>query len=148
MDLTRKLTSDDHDAALALYRTLVGDQEIDTSKTRFATLLAHPGTALIGADHAGTLSAMLTLHILPNITQNGRPYALIENVVTARPVRGRGLGRAVMSAAIQRAWDADAYKIMLLTGQDSTTKGFYTALGFLDDQKHGLQLRRVPPRAP
>ncbi|WP_299286443.1 GNAT family N-acetyltransferase [uncultured Tateyamaria sp.] len=148
MGLTRTLTRDDHDAALALYRALVGDQGIDTSTAQFAALLAHPGTTLIGADHAGTLSAMLTLHILPNITQHGRPYALIENVVTAPEVRRQGLGRAVMEAAIETAWGANAYKIMLLTGTKVGAKTYYERFGFRADQKHGMQLRRVPQRTP
>ena len=53
-----------------------------------------------------------------------------------------------MQAAIDAAWAADAYKIMLLTGQNPGALGFYESLGFISDQKNGLQLRRVPPRVP
>ena len=72
----------------------------------------------------------------------GRPYGLIENVVTLAPHRGQGLGRAVMQALIAAADVADAYKIMLLTGQGRDAKGFFLALGFDADEKHGLILRR------
>ena len=89
---------------------------------------------------------MATLHLLPNLTYTGRPYALVENVVTLRAHHGQGLGRAVMQAVIAQAWAADAYKIMLLTGQSNTAKGFYLKLGFDPDEKQAMTLRRVPTR--
>lgn len=45
-----------------------------------------------------------------------------------------------MQAAIDAACKADAYKIMLLTGQNTGAPGFYGKLGFTANQKHGLQL--------
>ncbi|MEO1364479.1 MAG: GNAT family N-acetyltransferase [Pseudomonadota bacterium] len=89
---------------------------------------------------------MVTLHILPNMTQGGRPYALIENVVTHAEHRGAGHGRQVMEAAVAAAWAADCYKIMLLTGQTAQARGFYEALGFSADEKWGMTLRRAPLR--
>lgn len=148
MAIARPLTSDDHTAALALYRTLAKDQAIDPDPKHFATLIAHPGTTIYGTEDHGTLHAMATLHLLPNITQGGRPYGLIENVVAHPNARGQGHGRMAMQAAIDAAWDSDAYKIMLLSGQNTGALGFYERLGFTADQKHGLQLRRVPPRCP
>ena len=71
----------------------------------------------------------------------GRPYGLVENVVTGRPYRGQGLGRIVLQACIDHAKDAGAYKLMLLTGQARGVVGFYEKLGFSDHEKHGLILR-------
>lgn len=148
MALARPLGAKDHAGALALYRALVGDQTIDTTQAQFAALLDHPGTTLFGVTAQDTLCAMVTLHILPNITQGGRPYALIENVVTLPDRRGQGHARLALQAAIDAAWNADAYKIMLLTGQDAGARGFYERMGFKANEKFGMQLRRVPPRAP
>lgn len=146
MALARPLTTHDHAAALTLYRVLAGDQAITTNPDHFTALLAHPGTTLFGAEDQSALQAMVTLHILPNIKQGGRPYGLIENVVSNPKMRGKGYARMAMQAAIDAAWAADAYKIMLLTGQNTGALGFYESLGFASDQKHGLQLRRIPPR--
>lgn len=146
MAVTRPLTADDHAAALMLCRALVNDQAINTAPEHFEALIAHPGTTIFGAEDNGGLHAMVTLHILPNITQGGRPYGLIENVVSNPDARGKGYARMAMQAAIDAAWGADAYKIMLLSGQNTGALGFYEKLGFNSDQKHGLQLRRVPPR--
>lgn len=68
---------------------------------------------------------------------------MIENVVTARDQQKQGLGRRAMQAAIDAAWDADAYKIMLMTGKKHGAAGFYKALGFSSEDKHAMVLRRT-----
>lgn len=143
----RALRSEDALAALSLYKELTGETPV-APQDHFAHVIEHPGTIVLGADVDGEIRALLTLHILPNMTYGGRPYTLIENVVTAKAFQGRGLGRAVMEHAIELAWKADAYKIMLLTGQDTGARGFYEKLGFTTDQKYGMTLRRVPTRKP
>ncbi|WP_299546563.1 GNAT family N-acetyltransferase [uncultured Tateyamaria sp.] len=142
---TRTLTAADTAQALTLYRHLVGDQLL-ASGAAFADLLDHPGTFVWGAFEADHLLAMATLHILPNMTQGGRPYALVENVVTHPEYRGTGQGRRVMQAVIDAAWAADCYKIMLLTGRSAEARGFYEKLGFGADEKWGMTIRRAPVR--
>ncbi len=145
----RPLTLADFADAYALYTDLVGPDRMapaDLARAQFRGLLSHPGSTLIGAERCGQILAMATLHLLPNLTYAGRPYALVENVVTLRSHHGQGLGRAVMQAVIARAWAEDAYKIMLLTGRHAGALGFYAKLGFDADEKHGMTLRRVPVR--
>jgi len=130
---------------LELYASLVQGAPIGGEDAALA-VLAHPGTQIWCQPVGETLGAMATLHLLPNATQSGRPYALIENVVTLPDFRGQGYGRAVMQAAIAQAWEADAYKIMLMTGKAAGAKGFYERLGFTADEKWGMSLRRAPLR--
>jgi len=71
-----------------------------------------------------------------------RPYALIENVVSAISHRGQGYGKAVVLHAIDAAWQAGCYKAMLLTGRtDPAIHKFYEACGFVQN-KTGFQVRR------
>lgn len=142
---TRALTTADADAVLVLYQHLVGDQPLGDAAA-LARVLAHPGTSILGAFDDRMLVAMVTLHILPNVTQGGRPYALVENVVTHSDYRGTGQGRRVMQAAIAAAWAEDCYKIMLLTGRAASARGFYEKLGFGVDEKWGMTIRRAPVR--
>ncbi|WP_254449086.1 GNAT family N-acetyltransferase [Thalassococcus sp. S3] len=142
----RRLTIQDHANILNLYAELAPATPVLQNVSGLEALIAHPGTELLGAEVEGSVGAMVTLHVLPNLTYGGRPYALIENVVTAQRFQMRGLGRRVMEAAIRSAWAQDAYKIMLLTGQTAGARGFYERLGFSADEKFGMTLRRVPTR--
>ncbi|MEO9903635.1 GNAT family N-acetyltransferase [Nisaea sp.] len=144
--LYRTLTPDDFNDALALYRELSGTQPVadgDFGRDRFKELLNRDGTAIYGAETNGRIVSMATLHLMPNMTYGGRPYALVENVVTLKTRQGEGIGRGVMTALIDAAWAADAYKVMLLTGRRAEARGFYEKLGFDGDEKHGMILRKA-----
>lgn len=141
----RRVAMDEAGGLLPLYQSLVG-QAVIGGVEAVRAVIAHPGTQIFAAFDGDEAVAMVTLHLLPNVTQGGRPYALIEHVVTAREQRKQGLGRAVMHKAIDAAWDADAYKIMLMTGKTAQARGFYEGLGFDADEKWGMSLRRVPVR--
>ena len=137
----RHLTEADADQALVLYNELtVGPPAKDPAA--FSVVLKHPGTQVFGAFISGQLAAMVTLHLLPNVVWDARPYGLIENVVTRSSFQRRGYGRLVMEAAIAAAWDAKAYKIMLMTGQGRDAMGFYEALGFSSKDKFAFVMRR------
>ena len=137
----RPLTKADAVNALALYSELtLGPPTEDPAA--FQAVLNHPGTTVFGAQVNEQLAAMVTLHVLPNVTWNARPYALIENVITSSAYRRRGLGRDVMQHAIQTAWKADCYKVMLMTGQKRGATGFYQAVGFSSEDKFAMVIRR------
>lgn len=140
----RALTAADCTQALALYALLntgrPARQDQD-AEAQFEEVITHPGTEVLGVFDGEMLVAMVTLHVLPNMTNGGRPYALIENVVTHQAVRKQGLGRMAMQAAIDRACLADAYKVMLLTGKANGARRFYEKLGFSADEKWGMVWR-------
>jgi GNAT superfamily N-acetyltransferase len=79
---------------------------------------------------------------VPNLTRGGAPYALIENVVTHADHRKKGYAAAVIGRAVEEAWKAGCYKVMLLTGsKNPATLRFYENCGFVQD-KTGYQIRR------
>ncbi|WP_299562557.1 GNAT family N-acetyltransferase [uncultured Sulfitobacter sp.] len=138
----RALLPTDFDDALVLYRHLTRDPvPVSTSFEAFRTVLAHTGTTVFGFEQKGRIISMITLHLLPNMTSGGRPYGLVENVVTDPAYRGVGAGRAVLTAVTDHARAAGAYKVMLLTGSARGARGFYEKLGFSDAEKHGMVLR-------
>ena len=116
---------------------------VEKGRVAFDSIIAHLGTQIIGAEHEGKIVSMATLHLLPNITYNARFYAVVENVVTHPDYQGQGWGRRVMETLAQTAWNADAYKIMLLTNQSRGARGFYEKLGYSSDEKHGMILRQT-----
>jgi len=71
------------------------------------------------------------LATIPNLMRGGRPHALLENVVTHRAHRRKGYGRAVVEAALQAAWNANAHHVLLMTGRTNPgVRKFYERCGF------------------
>ena len=120
---------------------------VDVAELRFEELRKYHGSEIfIGlTEHA--IVATCTLIVIPNLTRDGQPYGLIENVVTHAAFRGRGFGKQLLQAAVAAAWQADCYKVMLLTGsKEPSTLAFYATAGF-EQSKTGFQMRRLPPRS-
>lgn len=141
--IVRPVAVPDIDDVMRLYRALSAIRalpEPDVAILYLDRVLSHPGTTIWGAEVAGHLKAMCTLHVLPNISNGGQPYALIENVVTLPDMRRQGLAHAVMKAAINAAFDDNCYKVMLLSGSDEG-RAFYKAIGFDDTSKTGMVIK-------
>jgi len=104
-------------------------------------------SAIFVVEVGGVLVASCTLIVVPNLTRGGRPYGLIENVVTHAHFRKRGFGKQVLAAASSAAWDAGCYKVILMTGSTKPeTLKFYAEAGF-EQSKTGFQMRRIAARA-
>ena len=74
--------------------------------------------------------------IIPNLTRNIRPYALVENVVTNEEYRGKGYATECLNYAKEIAIKNNCYKMMLLTGTKSeNTLAFYKNAGYNSDDK-------------
>jgi GNAT superfamily N-acetyltransferase len=147
--LVRPASLPDLPQLLALYTHLDPTDRIppiDVAERRFAELRKFPGSEIfVGVFHAAAV-ASCTLIVIPNLTRGGQPYALIENVVTDAAFRGRGFGKRILQAAVAAAWQADCYKVMLMTGSKKpSTLAFYAAAGF-EQNKTGFQIRRIAPR--
>jgi len=131
----RNASPDDLPAVLELYHHLhTKDDPLDeaTAARVWQQILNDAHQSLIVAEADGRAVASCVLAIVPNLTRGGRPYGLIENVVTHVDYRRRGFGRALLQHALQLAWREGCYKVMLLTGRrDEGTLRFYAASGFL-----------------
>jgi GNAT superfamily N-acetyltransferase len=134
---------------LALYRHLhEADDPLPASahvEGVWREIQADPSQQYIGLFADGVLVSSCVLSILPNLTRGCRPYGLVENVVTHGDHRRRGYGRAVLEAALRRAWDRSCYKVMLLTGRKNEgVYRFYESAGF---DRHAKQAFLAKPGA-
>lgn len=133
----------------ALYRHLDANDAPcppDRATAIFRRFLSYDGSAILIGLCEEVMVASCTVVIIPNLTRRGTPYALIENVVTHAGYRNRGFGKALLAAAVERAWAEGCYKAMLMTGSKKPeTLAFYAAAGF-EPSKTGFQLRRIPAR--
>jgi GNAT superfamily N-acetyltransferase len=144
--LTRPARPEDFDGVLDLYGHLDPDnRRIDPGRARtvWAQIMAG-GSTLLVAELGGRLVSTCALAIVPNLTRQGRPYALVENVVTHPGHRRQGHGRAVLVRALERAWATGCYKVMLSTGsQRPETLAFYEACGFAKGTKTFFEARNL-----
>ncbi|WP_375774997.1 GNAT family N-acetyltransferase [Bradyrhizobium sp. ma5] len=131
---------------LELYRHLhPHDPELETvaAERVWSNLLASSFMTVVVAQAAELLVSSCTLAIVPNLSRGGRSYAVIENVVTHADYRRQGLGRRVLAHALDVAWQADCYKVLLATGSKrETTLRFYEEAGFERGGKTYFEVRR------
>jgi GNAT superfamily N-acetyltransferase len=145
----RPALSGDLPQLLALYPHLNPADRIpslEVAERRLDELQRYRGSAILIGIVDTSMIASCTLIVIPNLTRGGQPYGLIENVVTHADHRGRGYGQQLLQAAVTAAWDADCYKVMLMTGSKKpSTLAFYASAGF-EQNKAGFQARRLPQR--
>ena len=100
-------------------------------ETMVETIIANPDYHLIVCEVDGELVSSVTLVVIPNLTHNRRPYAVMENVVTHSDHRNMGYASALMDHASDIASNKGCYKIMLMTGSKrESTLNFYRKAGF------------------
>jgi len=145
--VVREASGDDLEGLLRLYSHLHPDEpaiEPAMADRIWAELLATEWTTVLVAELEGALVSTCTLTLVPNLTRGGRPYGLIENVVTDPGHQRRGFGRAVLAEAAAVAGSHDAYKMMLATGsRRESTLAFYESAGFTRNGRTFFEIRRL-----
>jgi GNAT superfamily N-acetyltransferase len=136
---------EDLGGVLDLYRELrPHDPALDTRKadTLWRELLAQPHIRVIVAESQGCLASTCMIALVANLANAGRPFAVIEHVVTLPQFRGHGLARATMQYALDFAWSQDCCKVMLLSGmQRPAAHRLYASLGFRGDIERGFVIK-------
>jgi GNAT superfamily N-acetyltransferase len=109
----------------------------------FEQVLREPWLSLCVLEDRGQMQSACYLNVIPNLTRSARPYGIVENVVTDAAARGKGYGMRIVAYALERAWEAGCYKVMLQTGsKNESTHAFYRACGFSADDKCAYVARR------
>ncbi len=143
--MIREAAADDLNALLALYLHLHEKglpQDAARLKAAWDKILSDPGHHVIVVERDGMLVSSCVCVVVPNLTRDARPYALVENVVTHRDYRNRGLATACLARAREIAAAEGCYKIMLLTSaKDAATLGFYRHAGYDGDEKTAFIMR-------
>ena len=89
-----------------------------------------PGHELLVAERDGLVLGTMVFLIVPNLSHQGLPWALVENVVVDPTCRNQGIGGEMMRYAIARAEETPCYRIILTSHQDRTdAHRFYRSLG-------------------
>jgi GNAT superfamily N-acetyltransferase len=137
--MIREANRDDLNALLELYLYLhedsIPDQSEHLSRT-WEQIINDPNHHIIVNEVDGKIVSSCVCVIIPNLTRNVRPYAFIENVVTHKDYRRRGLAQECLNFARDIALKENCYKMMLLTGsKDPNTLRFYEKAGYNSTEK-------------
>lgn len=143
----REATRRDLPAVLGLYAQLHRDDPVlSTAEAgrHFGRISGSADLHLFVWELNGEAIATTYLNVIPNLTRGGAPYAIIENVVVDEAHRGQGIGKQIMAATLDVAWDAGCYKAELTTGsRRESTHAFYRACGMSSDSKTAFIARPI-----
>ncbi|MGY3867472.1 GNAT family N-acetyltransferase [Aeromonas bivalvium] len=151
MVVIRECREQDLAGLLTLYAELRPRDPVLTAsvaRTALSQLLAAPGVRILVAEVAGQLAATCQLGVIPTLTNGGRPFAIIEHVVTASAFRRQGLSQKVLEQALSLAWELDCYKVMLLSGEGrDEAHRLYEKLGFKAGIEKGFVIKQADAMA-
>jgi len=114
------------------------DDEIKIEKC-WSDIEKQPNIHYVIGELDGKIVSSCFLVVIPHFARMGKPYGLIENVITHEFHRGRGFATEVLKYAIKVARKNNCFQIMLLTGNksDEVTK-LYEKVGFEKGIKTGF----------
>ena len=105
-------------------------------------LMADPQTHIIVAEIDGVLASTCALNINNSIANGGRPFGIIEHVITSSNFRRMGLSQQVLEFAISLAWQKNCYKVMLLSGEQlKSAHAIYEKIGFKSGIEKGFVIK-------
>ncbi|MFJ1704455.1 GNAT family N-acetyltransferase [Kitasatospora sp. NPDC088346] len=115
----------------------------------FAAIDADPRNELLVLDGGdGTVLGSLQLTYVPGLGRGGAERALIEAVRVRADRRGEGLGRQLLTAALERARARGCALVQLTSNKDrDRAHRFYGSLGFVGSHD-GFKLTLDPPAGP
>ena len=137
--MIREITPNDLQGLLTLYMQLHNNPMPENTAgvlVLWQTILDDSTHHIIVAEEDGKIVSSCVCVIIPNLTHNQQPYAVVENVITDEAYRGKGLAMACLNYAKDLALKANCYKLMLLTGsKKEETLRFYERAGYNSNDK-------------
>ena len=141
----RKLTASDLPSLLELYRQLdENDDQCDfeQNKRAWEEIEDNSNIQYFGAIDDGKVISTCYAVYIPNLTRGSRGICFIENVVTDKEYRNRGLASKVIDMAIAFAKEHHCYKAILQSGTSRTeAHRFYENKGFNGTSKKAFDMR-------
>lgn len=141
----RRLTGADLTSLLELYRQLDEDDDQSTpeqSEKVWMQIENDPNIQYFGAIENGKVVSTCYAVYIPNLTRGNRGICFIENVVTDKEYRKRGLASKVIDMAVEFAKEHHCYKAILQSGITRTeAHQFYENKGFSGSSKKAFDMR-------
>jgi ribosomal protein S18 acetylase RimI-like enzyme len=137
--MVREANKDDFDGLMKLYMQLHNNpipEKTPEIMELWNRIINDKDHHIIVAEEDGKIISSCVCVIIPNLTHNQQPYALVENVVTDEACRRRGFATRCLYYAKEIAIKKNCYKLMLLTGsKKESTLNFYRQAGYNSEDK-------------
>lgn len=129
----------DIDAILALQTQIYRiDKVAQNSHETLEAQLSNPSCKVLVAIVDGKIIGTATIYFV-DVAARGKPYALLEGLVTDKSQRGKGYGSQLFKKTIEIAKSKNCYKMIFTSGMDrAEAHKFYENLGFA---KWGYEFR-------
>jgi GNAT superfamily N-acetyltransferase len=113
------------------------DPDAGRMRTVLAEMKSYPWfRAYLATDEDGRAVGTFSLMVLSSPSHDGTPQALLDAVVVSAPMRGCGIGEAMIREAMRIAAAAGCYKMMLSSSlKRADAHRFYEKLGY---GQHGI----------
>ena len=145
MQTVRLATHDDLPGVLRLYKEL---RSHDPKRTQeqlsevWDEILNSPYTLLVVGVVDDVVASTCQLGVIPTLTNTGKPFGIIEHVITGSAYRRQGLSEKVMEKALSEAWKLNCYKVMLLSGETRIpAHRLYEKIGFKSGIEKGFVIK-------
>ncbi|MBO4209482.1 GNAT family N-acetyltransferase [Micromonospora echinofusca] len=128
------------DDRLGAGREVVGEDVDAAYWAAFDAIDADPRNVLVVADVDGDVVGTMQLTFIPSLTRRGGERAQIEGVRVRADRRGSGLGRTMITWAVDRARERGCGLVQLTTDKSrADALRFYSSLGF-EASHEGMKL--------
>jgi GNAT superfamily N-acetyltransferase len=132
----RRATDADSERIFELYGALESayhaeDGSGKNNQKLWREVAGDPRQYILLAELDGKVAATATVIVVPNLGHHGKPWAVINNVVTDAACRGLGIGKALIAECGKIAKEKDCYKIVLSSNLvRKEAHEFYRRLGW------------------
>jgi GNAT superfamily N-acetyltransferase len=129
----RRVEVSDVSAVRELMVELGYDVETGPLESTLRALSKSSESVVLVHESDGQVDALLALSFRPQLHRAGLT-ATIDELVTKREHRGKGIGHALVKAAIHEARGREAFRLELSTRRNraSYERGFYHSCGFVE----------------
>ena len=135
----RRAEERDAEAIQGLYQELVGDGKTRVLREQIAILGKSPASFLLVVEAGGSVCGTALLSLCADVMHGSQPFGVVENVVVAGHLRGRGLGSRLLTHIERLALEQDCTKLMLLSGSHRPqAHAFFRNCGFAGETKHAF----------
>jgi|HubBroStandDraft_6_1064221.scaffolds.fasta_scaffold286789_2 GNAT superfamily N-acetyltransferase len=129
MPLVRPATEADAASMSVLFAQFEHPTPAEPIPARLTRLLSHDGQALVASDDTGLLG-IATTQIVWSLVEDA-PRALLTALVVRDDTRGRGVGRALVTAVEHWARERGAERVVVTTAlRRAGAHAFYERIGF------------------